>query len=77
MELPAQCSIKKVNDNRPSPLKLQPNLFQVTNSGDLRNRTYFSIFLSRMPKAEVAHGMVDPVAMDGGFVFFDKNAVAL
>ena len=26
--------------NEPKPLDLQPNLFQVTNSGDLRNRTY-------------------------------------
>lgn len=36
----------------------------------------FSIFLSHTPKAEVAQGMVDPVAMDGGFVFFDKRAIA-
>ena len=36
----------------------------------------FSIFLSRTPKAEVAQGMVDPVTMNGGFVFFDKRAIA-
>ena len=32
--------------NNPKPLVLQPNLFQVTDSGDLRNRTYLNFIPS-------------------------------
>ncbi len=33
---------QKSLNNAPHPLNLQPNLFQVTESGDLRNRTYLN-----------------------------------